>query len=61
MSERLGIYVLEKQGLAGPGQLSERYRPNAIMSVHGLSEPPGLAGQILAGQARGRVVIEIGR
>jgi acrylyl-CoA reductase (NADPH) len=33
----------------------------AITSAHGFSELPGLAGQILAGQVRGRVVIEIGR
>jgi NADPH:quinone reductase-like Zn-dependent oxidoreductase len=34
---------------------------DAITSVHGFSELPDLAGQILAGQVRGRVVIEIGR
>jgi acrylyl-CoA reductase (NADPH) len=36
-------------------------RLDAITSSHGFSELPGLAGQILAGQARGRIVIEIGR
>ena len=34
---------------------------DAITSVHGFGELPDLAGQILAGQVRGRVVIEIGR
>jgi NADPH:quinone reductase-like Zn-dependent oxidoreductase len=34
---------------------------DAITSVHGFSELPDLAGQILAGQVRGRVLIEIGR
>jgi acrylyl-CoA reductase (NADPH) len=34
---------------------------DAITSAHGFSELPDLAGQILAGQVRGRVVIEIGR
>ena len=33
---------------------------DAITSVHGFGELPDLAGQILAGQVRGRVVIEIG-
>jgi len=34
---------------------------DAITSTHGFGELPDLAGQILAGQVRGRVVIEIGR
>jgi acrylyl-CoA reductase (NADPH) len=34
---------------------------DAITSAHGFSELPDLAGQILAGQVRGRVVIETGR
>jgi acrylyl-CoA reductase (NADPH) len=34
---------------------------DAITSVHGFGELPDLAEQILAGQVRGRVVIEIGR
>jgi acrylyl-CoA reductase (NADPH) len=34
---------------------------DAITTAHGFSELPDLAGQILAGQVRGRVVIETGR
>jgi len=34
---------------------------DAITSVHGFGELPDLAEKILAGQVRGRVVIEIGR
>jgi hypothetical protein len=34
---------------------------DAIMSAHGFGDLPDLAGQILAGQVRGRFVTEIGR
>jgi acrylyl-CoA reductase (NADPH) len=73
MSEAFDAYVLEEQGPAVLRQLRAWHRIgadlpqatlDAITSVHGfgeLPELPDLAGQILAGQVRGRVVIEIGR
>ena len=53
MSDTFDAYVLDEQGSDPPTTVL----PHILRGV----SPPDLAGQILAGQVRGRVVIEIGR
>jgi hypothetical protein len=69
MGDTFDAYVLEEQGPAVLRQLSDEDLPDAEVTVDvghsslndGFGELPELAGQILAGQVRGRVFFEIGR
>jgi hypothetical protein len=68
MDDTFDAYVLEEQGPAVLRQLGDEDLPDAEVTVdvghsslnHGFGELTDLAGQIPAGQVRGRVVIEIG-